>query len=547
MVRALAAAAVAALLTTSACNDANRGAVPSEPSGDKAGEITTRVAPDVPELGSAVHQRSSPSLSLGASRPAASHPSFAITVVAGDTTNEQCRQGQEFCAIQSQAAGGYVWVSCLSIPGSCQTGSYEWSIQSPPPKSTTTFAPDTTAIDQFARVTIQTTDSTPPDIYQVTFVPRPLNGSPTPSPPTVQGLVHVLCSYKLKSCPKIEIRDRTRSDTVVSEPSSNPPTQSTLIGKHMKLRVSADTTTYQLIYANWGLGFSDPADLVKSYALETGQLTALNSLNGLDDPNGLTISYYYVVARNGYRINAEAKLTLRNNPDRVFYPEAGAKYDAKGPSVPTLVDPTMPVQVGLFDARGDTALSLGTTLSRPNSSGIHLIFTATAAPNDTNGYVAATQLIQVATDYVRNPAGNPNAVIVPSTNGAYFLDACSLYRGTPVGKNFVQAQGGNYTYEADDAPASYLTEDFNSVTRRDDFKTFFMFRPSGSESIWVPIYLVPWSWGGTATRNTLLHLWPPPPTNVTQPAAPRGATTSAFPQWPEIFQRDTACAALPAS
>src|SRR5206468_5772253 len=139
--------------------------------------------------------------------------------------------------------GGYVAVLCTSGPGTCTTGTYQWSIQTPPPHSNTTFTPDTTVTDQYARVSIQTTDSTPPEIYPVTFLPTPLNGTPTPTPPTVGGVVHVLCSFKHHTCPKIEIVDRGKSDSVVSEPSGNPTTRNTLIGKHMDLLVRAADST----------------------------------------------------------------------------------------------------------------------------------------------------------------------------------------------------------------------------------------------------------------------------------------------------------------
>ena len=55
--------------------------------------------------------------------------------------------------------------------------------------------------------------------------------------------------------------------------------------------------------------------------------------------------------------------------------------------------------------------------------------------------------------------------------------------------------------QADDAPGNLLIDDFNAVTRSDAFQAFFMYRPGGPESIWIPIGMLPWGWGGTATRT----------------------------------------------
>src|SRR5712691_9124089 len=201
--------AVAILLAFAACSDNDHG-TPGEPSDDTGG-LTVRAAPDTTSPRGASWR--APSLSIvrpaspGSPNLASVPPTFAIAIVGGDTTNEACGSNQ-FCAIQGQAAGGYVAVLCTSGPGTCTTGTYQWSIQTPPPHSSTTFTPDTTVTDQYARVSIQTIDSTPPEIYPVTFLPTPLNGTPTPTPPTVGGVVHVLCSFKHHTCPKIEIVDR---------------------------------------------------------------------------------------------------------------------------------------------------------------------------------------------------------------------------------------------------------------------------------------------------------------------------------------------------
>jgi hypothetical protein len=550
-----AAAAPAVLLAFAACSDNEGGPLPSEPAGDKAG-VTVRVTPDTSGLTSPAPAAPGLRFSIAAPISAGSlslarvPPTFAITVVGGDTTNEVCRSGQEFCAIQGQAAGGWVAVLCANGPGTCQSGTYQWSIQTPPPKSTTTFTPDTTVTDQFARVSIQTTDSTPPDIYQVTFVPTPLNGSPPPNPLTVPGTVHVLCSFKYKTCPTIDIRDRTKGDSVVSqsEPATNPPTQTTLIGKPMKLRVSTDTAQYDLNSAEWTLLLNDPAtDVVKNYDLHDGVRTELTPFNGRDDPNALSVSYYYVVARNGYQIKAEAELTRKGNPNRVFRPAAVTKYNAKGPTNVTLGAEATTVVVGLYSTeppRNKQGLSLGNELAGTLSYGIHWTFTATAP--DTDGYVTGTQLISSQSTYTPYP--RDTLEVFQSTGGAFRLDACNTYRGAdPRFGRTPHPSNGQYTYVAYDAPVGFLYPDFNLLTRADTLQMFFMYRPGGSESIWVPVGVYSWGWGGTATRlnpqDTTSNVWTLASSHQSTPGVGKVAPT--FPVWFDILYPDPGCPALP--
>lgn len=527
-------AAVFVVLILAACDDDGHSRMPSEPSGKGDQALTVRAIPDTTKLLRSESQTLSPSLSVTSPNMAAARPAFRIAVVGGDTTNEMCRSG-EFCAIQGQAAGGYVAVLCADGPGACPSASYEWSIQNAPPKSSTTFTPDTTVTDQYARLSIQTTDSTPPEMYLVTFVPTPLPGYPPPNPLTVQGMVHVLCSFKYRTCPKVEIVDQGKSDSVVSLPEGNPATRTTLIGKHMDLLVRAtDTSKYTLQAAAWTLFVGDDGDIVKNYDIAQGQLENLAVPDDLSNP---TLSYYYVVARNGYPFAVEALLTANNNPDRVFFPEAGAKYDLKGPTSVVMTSATTTVVVGSLG--GDTSqtwLSFGAPSTLP---GIQFEFTATAPPGD-NGYVAGAQLIQKQT--TSTPQGPWD-----NTNGAYWLDACPIYAAVQTGLAGPPGTNNQFIWRASDSPQTPLTPGFTLVTRADNFQMYFMYRPAGVESIWVPIGKLDWFWNGTATRNgnpLVNHGWTGP-TNSSFSPSPTGSANSEFPQWQSVLPSVDPCDPLP--
>jgi hypothetical protein len=76
---------------------------------------------------------------------------------------------------------------------------------------------------------------------------------------------------------------------------------------------------------------------------------------------------------------------------------------------------------------------------------------------------------------------------------------------------------------------------------------YFMYRPAGTESIWVPIGEMDWFWNGTATRNgnpLINHGWTGP-TNSSFSPAPTGAASSVFPEWNAVITAEESCASLP--
>lgn len=138
----------------------------------------------------------------------------------------------------------------------------------------------------------------------------------------------------------------------------------------------------------------------------------------------------------------------------------------------------------------------------PASFGIHFTFTAPAP--DTGGYVTGTQLIDSQSTYTPYPA-DTGKVFHP-TGGDSWLDACWFYPGADsvvfgFGR-MPRQKNGQFTYVAYDAPVGFLySTDFSMLSRGDSLRMFFMYRPSGRESIWVPLGV--YSWFGGAPRCSI--------------------------------------------
>lgn len=85
----------------------------------------------------------------------------------------------------------------------------------------------------------------------------------------------------------------------------------------------------------------------------------------------------------------------------------------------------------------------------------------------------------------------------------------------------------------------FLYPDFNALTRADPFQMFFTYRPSGRKSIWVPVGVYSWRWGGTATRNTTTNVWTLTSSHQSTPGF--GQVTATYPVWSQMEYRDPAC------
>ncbi len=56
--------------------------------------------------------------------------------------------------------------------------------------------------------------------------------------------------------------------------------------------------------------------------------------------------------------------------------------------------------------------------------------------------------------------------------------------------------------QTSDSPGNGLSSAYKKVTVSDSFTMFLMFKPTVSDSIWVPLRSVNWSWTGEASKDS---------------------------------------------
>jgi hypothetical protein len=448
----------------------------------------------------------------------------------GDSSSEECEQNQR-CVIQGLTYESAVRVYCPQGPGNCGEGTFEWEALNPPPTTEPTFDPPVTELEEWSDVSIETDSTTPSGVYNFEYRPNPLGSTGTPNPATLQTHLRAMCNYKYNSCPVLEIVDTDR-DTVVSKPA---PDQNTAIGRRVNLLVRHKPGTGGsfggLSNIKWNLEGHEDDHVVRGYTFTRpeGDLDRY-SAGELDEEE---IPLHYALPGNGYSITVEATLT-RSGSSSTSRPRATATYNAAGPSTSASQIKAILNETWSIGTRPD-APGFWLSFGDPNgTAGIRDTVRATADGPDT-GYVAGTQVFAWGENH--EPVDS-----IWMTDGNE-LDTCVLFEDYSE-----QGFNNTYTWHAEDTPGVELRPQDDLVQWETVFSMYYMYRPKGDESIWVPLGMRMWGVAAQAERTGS----PVPPlmgwtiTLDTALILSKGTTTD-FPQWEEFyaFDPEDPCPALP--
>jgi len=383
-------------------------------------------------------------------------------------------------------------------------------------------------------------------------------------------------------CPDLTIYDNNLARAVASP---NPiGTPITVIGSPQSLTASATggSGTYSLPYALWTLEGFDPTlaanapqSLIKTYSFsDTGGSST--QLSSTDLQSAALPTFYWLQSSNGVinslpnlpSIDNVALVTgttstvvtasmLRNDNEELAKDYATAGYSVDGPNATAFTAKLGAAQYGQYHAVGVTpSYSKGTVVALPATAGFLPLITGTM-PLSSAGAVGMTQLVSGGI-IVNDDAGMPDATYtIPPVNNV--SDGCAL---AATYKEFLNLKAGQLiNYATADAPDSFQPPPTQpSVTIPSyHFNDYFMFRPSGPNSIWVAISNLSWSWtevmtlkgdgrdlgpsllGGESYNYGTVSFSPQPTTSVVV-----ANTSSALPIWTgQDMGVIPACAKLP--
>lgn len=294
--------------------------------------------------------------------------------------------------------------------------------------------------------------------------------------------IDVLCSKNYDHCPELEIVNVDSSNTVVSDPAG---AQSTIVGKRVHLKARAKpgvgSGSFNVQNARWSMTGDS---LVEDYDWANGALTRLNpaSFNGHDE-----VTFYYSIPQTSRTIRVAATLQGATGDTQ---DTATATDNITGPTMVEMKGELIP---GLLDVGSVTGLQgkwlhLGDTL--PGSLGIVYHFLANP-PSNGSGHFAVTQLV-AGQAVGLSVTGN----LLYETAGA--LDGCPAY-----GNKFVPTDGmSEGVWNSSDSPGMPLNDNDFIAGVQYFFADFFMYRPAGDGSIWIPFGMMTWAVGGIIDRDT---------------------------------------------
>ena len=180
-------------------------------------------------------------------------------------------------------------------------------------------------------------------------------------------------------------------------------------------------------------------------------------------------------------------------------------------------DGTNPVDIRPFS--GKLCLQLGGIDQVTNDPVKGIEWTANVTPSSyAGGQIAFVQLVDA---YGLQKTASQK-LYKQSANGTYYLDDSFPYSNiVSIGSELKDS----------DSPDFPLGTSIISVTTLDKFKTYLMYKPSGSGSIWVSLSLIEWAWGGKVDRQSNGD-WNPDPSMFPQPFLLSASTaTTVLPVW----------------
>lgn len=207
-----------------------------------------------------------------------------------------------------------------------------------------------------------------------------------------------------------------------------------------------------------------PGKKIKDYSATTtsAQITQLTD----NDSKQKSISYYWIDGGENYEVKFHINTGIKNL-------SAKTTYHVK---IPTTRLAVTNGNVAISSVFGHLEMHYGNY----NAPGISFSRTATI-PAGFSGDFQYWQRVDSTTR--RRQKNDGSWMKLEATNA---LDTHLPYAATAT---------------ADDSPGVPLSGSYKKATASDSFTMWLMFKPTGSDSIWVPLRSVSWGWSGTAVKN----------------------------------------------
>ena len=277
------------------------------------------------------------------------------------------------------------------------------------------------------------------------------------------------------------------------------------VGEKISLGVKYTVDCGVLKSVEWEI----PGKTVKEYKADfvEGKVIEIKD----DDKKRFTINFYWVDGADGRTVNAKCVFT---SSGKDMNKTISATFDVKRPKMKSYSSKTGSVKI-----ESDKFGLLGPGIT----------WIAKVEPNSAaTGEIAFIQRI------------NPHRVWTPgkkwTSSGNFVLDGAPGKTEIFYAQKRIPLSGGEAKLESNDSPSNPLSSFPTALetTGKDKFEIYLMYRPSGVDSIWVPLGVLLWDWEGVAKRATVTNPWVVQAS--TPPSAdPSGNDTLEFPLWDKYY------------
>ncbi len=258
-------------------------------------------------------------------------------------------------------------------------------------------------------------------------------------------------------------------------------TQTVIVGQRIDLSSQILPAGLNVTAVSWNVDGST----VKAYAqtLNSGSFATLQPT----DLTAPSISYYWIAGGTG--LNVGLTVVIDGATFSPQAPTSQVPFDVERPSGGITLGDAEPVSVG------STLL-----FNRDEVLYRHINWQAqVAAPPNGGGDIAFVQ--RISTNISKTDSTGATSVV--SSGGLFILDDTSNLpnqtNGINLGGLYPIGSSASATASFDDWPASDLSAcGCVSITRRDDYQLYLVYKPTGANSIWVTLQIAKSGWSGTA-------------------------------------------------
>ncbi len=243
-------------------------------------------------------------------------------------------------------------------------------------------------------------------------------------------------------------------------------TQNVIIGQRIDLVMQVLPENDLASQIQWAVPETRVRNYVVTYTNPTSPTSAtVTPLTNLGDG---TVSFYWINGGDGRQVTLSCVVNERQVTRT-------ATFNVK---VPTVQASTSTGSVGITSSFGFLEVAFGAS----GSPGISF----SRSINVPQGFSGQTAWVNVV---------NPSSRQIVDSMGTHTKNQVGLDSRFPYSINDPDAESTN------DTPGEQLLSSYSSVSIDDKFEMWIMFRPSGQDSIWVPLKKVSWSWSASVTQS----------------------------------------------